>query len=83
MFKKKHSLSNRLRQIIANIKAMLTEISDIIRSHLDTWNIDELVTDLKSNLKCIESLGLGSIYNLACYYYWHYFISNNCVSTHL
>ena len=34
-------------QDIANIKARKAEISDISRSHLDTWNIDKLARDLK------------------------------------
>jgi hypothetical protein len=61
------------------------KISDITNSHLDTWNIDELARDLKKKkkLKCNEPPGLGSIYNATCYYFWHYFISNHCVSTHL
>ena len=32
-------------QDIANIKATKAEISDISKSHLDTWNIDELARD--------------------------------------
>ena len=34
-----------IRQDIANIKARKAEISDINKSHLDTWNIDELARD--------------------------------------
>jgi hypothetical protein len=34
-------------QDIENIKARKAVISDISRSHLDTWNIDELARDLK------------------------------------
>ena len=45
-----------MRQDIANIKARLTEISDISRSHLDTWNIDELARDLKNNLSALNPL---------------------------
>jgi hypothetical protein len=72
-----------IEQDITNIKARKAEISDINRSHLNTWNIDELDRDLKNNLSALNPLDLGSIYNPACCYYWHYFISNHCVSTHL
>ena len=34
-------------QDIAHIKAIKAEISDISKSYLDTWNIDELARDLK------------------------------------
>ena len=34
-------------QNIANIKARKAEISDISKSHLDTWNINKLARDLK------------------------------------
>jgi hypothetical protein len=34
-------------QNIANIKARKAEISDISKSHLDTWNIDKLARDFK------------------------------------
>ena len=43
-------------QNIANIKARKTEISDISKSHLDTWNIDELARDLKNNLSALNPL---------------------------
>ena len=72
-----------IRQDITNMKATNTEISDINRSHLNTWNIDELDRDLKNNLSALNPLDLGSIYNPACCYYWHYVICNHCVSTHL
>jgi hypothetical protein len=66
------------------MEKLMEEISDISRSHLDTWNIDEMTSNLKKKkTKCIESFGLGLVYNLACYYNWHYFISNCCVSTYL
>lgn len=54
--KKKGSFSNSLRQDIPSIKARLTEISDISRSHLNTWNIDELARDLKNNLSALNPL---------------------------
>jgi hypothetical protein len=54
--KKKGSFSNSLRQDIPSIKARLTEISDISRSHLNTWNIDELTRDLKNNLSALNPL---------------------------
>ena len=37
-------------------RARKAEISDIIRSHLDTWNIDELARDLKNNLSALNPL---------------------------
>lgn len=43
-------------QDIANIKATKAEISDISKSHLDTWNIDELARDLKNNLNALTPL---------------------------
>jgi hypothetical protein len=43
-----------LRQDIANFKARLADISDISRSHLDTWNIDELARDLKNHLSALN-----------------------------
>ena len=43
-------------QDIANIKATKAEISDISKSHLDTWNIDELARDLKNNLSALNPL---------------------------
>ena len=43
-------------QDIANIKARKAEISDISKSHLDTWNIDELARDLKNNLSALNPL---------------------------
>jgi hypothetical protein len=43
-------------QDIANIKARKAEISDISRSHLDTWNIDALARDLKNNLSALNPL---------------------------
>jgi uncharacterized membrane protein len=43
-------------QGIANIKAIKAEIADISRSHLDTWNIDELARDLKNNLSALNPL---------------------------
>jgi hypothetical protein len=55
------------------MEQLKVEISAISRSHLDTWNIDELASNLKNNLSAM---------NLACYYYWHYFISDCCISTH-
>ena len=45
-----------MRQDIPSIKARLTEISDMSRSHLDTWNIDELARDLKNNLSALNPL---------------------------
>ena len=36
-------------QDIAYIKARKAEVSDISKSHLDTWNIDELARDKKQN----------------------------------
>ena len=45
-----------MRQDIANFKARLADISDISRSHLDTWNIDELARDLKNNLSALNPL---------------------------
>ena len=65
-----------------DLEQLKAEISDISKSHLDTWNIDELARDLKNNLSALTP-GLGSIYNPTCYYFWHCFISNRCVSTHL
>jgi hypothetical protein len=53
-FLKKVRFSNRLRQGIANIKARIKEISDISRSHLDTWNTDELARDLKNDLSTLN-----------------------------
>lgn len=66
-----------------DLEQLKVKISDISKSHLDTWNIEELARDLKKQLKCIKPSGLGSIYYPTCYYFWHYFISNHCVSTHL
>ena len=43
-------------QDIAYIKARKAEISDISKSHLDTWNIDELARDLKNNLSALNPL---------------------------
>ena len=43
-------------QDIAYIKARKAEISDISKSHLDTWNIDELARDLKNNLSTLNPL---------------------------
>ena len=43
-------------QDIANIKATKAEISDISKSHLDTWNIDVLARDLKNNLSTLNPL---------------------------
>ena len=40
-----------ISHIIEQLKA---EISDINKSHLDTWNIDELVSDLKNNLSALN-----------------------------
>jgi hypothetical protein len=37
-----------------DMEQLKTEISDINRSHLDTWNIDELASDLKSNLSVLN-----------------------------
>jgi hypothetical protein len=43
-------------QGIVNIKAKKAGNSDISRSHLDTWNIDELARDLKNNLSGLNPL---------------------------
>jgi hypothetical protein len=43
-------------QDIANIKPRKAEISDISRSHLYTWNIDEFARDLKNNLRGLNPL---------------------------
>jgi hypothetical protein len=43
-------------QDIANSKARKAEISDISKSHLDTWNIDVLARDLKNNLSTLNPL---------------------------
>jgi hypothetical protein len=51
-------------QDIANINARKAEISDIIRSHLDTWNIDELARDLKNNLSALNPLDWVQYINL-------------------
>ena len=38
------------------MEQLKAEISDIRRSHLDTWNIDELASDLKNNLSVLNPL---------------------------
>jgi uncharacterized membrane protein len=38
------------------MEQLKAEISDNSRSHLDTWNIDELVRDLKNNLSALNPL---------------------------
>ena len=39
-----------------DLKQLKAEISDISKSHLDTWNIDELARDLKNNLSALNAL---------------------------
>lgn len=39
-----------------DLKQLKAEISDISKSHLDTWNIDELARDLKNNLSALNPL---------------------------
>ena len=43
-------------QDIEHIKARKAEISNISKSHLDTWNLDELARDLKINLSALNPL---------------------------
>jgi hypothetical protein len=38
------------------MELLKAEISDISRSHLDTWNIDVLARDLKNNLSALNPL---------------------------
>jgi uncharacterized membrane protein len=38
------------------MEQLKAEISDISRSHLDTWNIEELARDLKNNLSAFNAL---------------------------
>jgi hypothetical protein len=42
--------------ISQDMEQLKAEISDISRSHLDTWNIDELARDLKYNLSALNPL---------------------------
>ena len=39
-----------------DMEQLKAEISDISRSHLDTWNIDELARNLKNNLSALNPL---------------------------
>jgi hypothetical protein len=39
-----------------NMEQLKAEISDISRSHLDTWNINELASNLKNNLNALNPL---------------------------
>ena len=39
-----------------DLEQLKAEISDISKSHLDTWNIDELARDLKNNLSALNPL---------------------------
>jgi hypothetical protein len=39
-----------------NMEQLKAEISDINRSHLDAWNIDELARDFKNNLSALNPL---------------------------
>ena len=39
-----------------DLEQLKVKISDISKSHLDTWNIDELARDLKNNLSALNPL---------------------------
>ena len=39
-----------------DLEQLKVKISDISKSHLDTWNIDELARDLKNNLSALYPL---------------------------
>lgn len=39
-----------------DLKQLKVKFSDISKSHLDTWNIDELARDLKNNLSALNPL---------------------------
>jgi hypothetical protein len=40
--------------ISLDMEPLKAEISDISRSQLDTWNIDELARDFKNNLSALN-----------------------------
>ena len=70
-------------QDIAYIKARKAEISDISKSHLDTWNIDELARDLKNNLSALNPLDWVQYIILLAIIIGIGLLVNRCVSTHL
>ena len=70
-------------QDIAYIKARKAEISDISKSHLDTWNIDELARDLKNNLSALNPLDWVQYIFLFAIIIDTILLVNGCVSTHL
>jgi hypothetical protein len=39
-----------------DLEQLKAKISDISKSHLDTWNIDELARDFKNNLRALNHL---------------------------
>jgi hypothetical protein len=69
-------------QDIAYIKARKAEISDISKSHLDTWNIDELARDLKNNLSALNPLDWVQYIFLFAIIIDTILLVNRCVSTH-
>ena len=70
-------------QDIAYIKARKAEISDISKSHLDTWNIDELARDFKDNLSALNPLDRVQYIILLAIIIGTILLVNRCVSTHL
>jgi hypothetical protein len=70
-------------QDIANIKARKAENSDMNRSHLDTWNIDELARNLKNNLSALNPLDWVQYIILLAIIIGIGLLVNRCVSTHL
>jgi hypothetical protein len=72
-----------IRQDIAYIKARKAEFSGISKSHVDTWNIDELARDLKNNLSALNPLDWVQYIFLLPIIIGTILLVNRCVSTHL
>ena len=70
-------------QDIANIKATKAEISRIRKSHLNTWNIDELARDLQNNLNALNPLDWVQYIILLAIIIGIISLVNRCVSSNL
>ena len=70
-------------QDIAYIKARKAKISDISKSHSDTWNIDELARNVKNNLSALNLLDWVQYIFLLAIIIGTILLINRCVSTHL
>ena len=75
--------ARRDTDISYDVEQLKVEISDISRSHLDTWNIDELARDLKNNLSALNLLDCVQYIFLLANIISATLLVNCCVSTHL